>query len=92
MNKRRLAKLILFSAIGFMFLSCAGKNTNNQESTDKSGKRIVETGELAAIESRAFVMPRFGRMWFNLKVIGPSKTWFRGKKPAIQLFNWTRPM
>jgi hypothetical protein len=70
MRKRRIAKLIIFSAIGFMLLSCAGKNTDNQESIDKSGKRIVETGELAAIESRAFVMPRFGRMWFNLKVIG----------------------
>lgn len=70
MKKRRIAKLITFSAIGFMLLSCAGKNADNQESTDKSGKRIVETGELAAIESRAFVMPRFGRMWFNLKVIG----------------------
>lgn len=69
MKKRRIAKLIVFSIVGLTLLSCAGKN-DNQESVDKSGKRIVETGELAAIESRAFVMPRFGRMWFNLKVIG----------------------
>jgi len=70
MRKKRIAKLIMFSIIGLMLLSCAGKTENNLESIDKSGKRIVETGELAAIESRAFVMPRFGRMWFNLKVIG----------------------
>jgi len=70
MKKNRFAKLIIFAALGFMLLSCAEKNEDNQKSIDKSGKRIVETGELAAIESRAFVMPRFGRMWFNLKVIG----------------------
>jgi multidrug efflux pump subunit AcrA (membrane-fusion protein) len=69
MKKRHIAKLIILSTVGIMLLSCAGK-TDNEESIDKSGKRIVETGELAAIESRAFVMPRFGRMWFNLKIIG----------------------
>lgn len=69
MKKRHIVKLIIFSTIGIMLLSCAGK-IDNQENVDKSGKRIVETGELAAIESRAFVMPRFARMWFNLKIIG----------------------
>jgi multidrug efflux pump subunit AcrA (membrane-fusion protein) len=70
MRKRYNAKLIIITTIGFMLLSCGGKSENGQESIDKSGKRIVETGELAAIESRAFIMPRFGRMWFTLKVIG----------------------
>ncbi len=70
MKKKHFAKLIFISALGFMLLSCTGKNEDNQKSIDKSGKRIVETGELAAVESRAFIMPRFGRMWFNLKVIG----------------------
>ncbi len=69
MKKRHIVKLIIFSTVGIMLLSCAGK-IDNQENVDKSGKRIVETGELAAIESRAFVMPRFARMWFNLKIIG----------------------
>lgn len=69
MKKRHIVKLIIFSTVSIMLLSCAGK-IDNQENVDKSGKRIVETGELAAIESRAFVMPRFARMWFNLKIIG----------------------
>lgn len=72
MRRKRIANLIILTTLGCMLLSCAGKS-DTSESIDKSGKRIVETGELAAIESRAFVMPRFGRMWFTLKIIGIMK-------------------
>jgi HlyD family secretion protein len=31
---------------------------------------IVETGELAAIDTRSFMMPSFGRYWYQMKIIG----------------------
>jgi multidrug resistance efflux pump len=34
------------------------------------GTRIVETGELAAIDSRSFVLERYGRRWHDMKIIG----------------------
>ncbi|SCD20109.1 RND family efflux transporter [Proteiniphilum saccharofermentans] len=34
------------------------------------GSTIIETGELAAINSISFVIPRYGRHWYQMKVIG----------------------
>jgi len=34
------------------------------------GTTIVETGELAAIHSVSFVIPRYGRNWYEMKIIG----------------------
>ncbi len=34
------------------------------------GTIIVETGELAAINSVSFVIPRYGRNWYEMKIIG----------------------
>lgn len=31
---------------------------------------ITETGELAAVNAKTFVMPRFGRYWYEMKIIG----------------------
>jgi len=31
---------------------------------------IVETGELDAVNSKSFVMPRYGRYWYEMKIIG----------------------
>ena len=31
---------------------------------------IVETGELAAVQTRSFILPRFGRYWYRMKVVG----------------------
>jgi len=31
---------------------------------------IIETGELAAIETRSFMMPSFGQYWYQMKIIG----------------------
>jgi multidrug resistance efflux pump len=54
---------------------------------DNSGKRVVETGELAAIDSRSFVMPRYGRHWYQMKIIGILKHGTEVKKgdSVIQL-------
>ena len=31
---------------------------------------ITETGELAAVNAKAFIMPRYGRYWYEMKIIG----------------------
>ena len=31
---------------------------------------IIESGELAAIETKAFVLPRYGDYWYEMKIIG----------------------
>lgn len=31
---------------------------------------IMETGELAAVNTRSFILPRYGRYWYRMKVIG----------------------
>ncbi len=38
--------------------------------TTSDGRTIVETGELAAINSVSFVIPRYGRHWYEMKIIG----------------------
>ena len=65
---------LIFSAfIIFLFIlqACGGNEEKliNQKD-DKRGKSIVETGELAAIDSRSFVMQRYGRWWYQMKIIG----------------------
>jgi HlyD family secretion protein len=50
-------------------ISCSGDKQHEKAAT-ASGARIVENGELAAVDSRAFVMPRYGRYWYSMKITG----------------------
>lgn len=61
----------LCSGLLILFFTACGSDSKDPDSLQKgSGRTIVETGELAAIESRSFVMQRYGRRWNNMKVIG----------------------
>lgn len=51
------------------FLGCQKAETE-QKVENKKANRILETGELAAIDSRSFVMQRYGRNWYQMKIIG----------------------
>lgn len=53
----------------FGLFSCQ-KTETEQKTENKEGNKIVETGELAAIDSRSFVMQRYGRNWYQMKIIG----------------------
>lgn len=55
--------LLLFSCGGGILPGDEGKTTSD-------GRTIVETGELAAINSVSFVIPRYGRHWYEMKIIG----------------------
>lgn len=60
---------MLVALCSVFLVSCKNKDTTDK-ATSEQGTRIVETGELAAVETRAFVMPRYGRYWHQMKVIG----------------------
>ncbi|MDR1368747.1 MAG: efflux RND transporter periplasmic adaptor subunit [Dysgonamonadaceae bacterium] len=64
----KTALLLLFFSV---FVSCGNKEKGEENAGGKSyGKTVIETGELAAVNSKAFVLQRYGRYWYEMKVIG----------------------
>ena len=68
-NKLHLSHLLLLFTVILCQVSCGGFNK------DKDGEllgthTIVETGEIAAVNSKAFTLPRYGRNFYEMKVIG----------------------
>jgi HlyD family secretion protein len=54
-----------------LFDSCNNKDVSLKEvHRGKFTQTIVETGELVAVNSKSFVLPRYGRYWYEMKVIG----------------------
>ena len=47
----------------FLLSSCDGILNIDKAERTTDGTTIIETGELAAINSVSFVIPRFGRRW-----------------------------
>lgn len=71
MNKYISFKIYPLLVILILFLSCGKEGSdNNLKEEDSRGKTIIETGELAAVNSRSFVLSRYGRQWYQMKVIG----------------------
>lgn len=50
--------------------SCNGTLSSNKADKTTDGTMIRETGELAAINSISFVIPRYSRRWYEMKIIG----------------------
>ncbi len=70
MIKQTLKRSVLFCLIVFLISSCSNKKGKYDNLTDAvSGSRIVETGELAAIDSRSFVLSRY-KHWHQMKIVG----------------------
>jgi multidrug efflux pump subunit AcrA (membrane-fusion protein) len=75
MNTHKLKTRSAALALGLLLIigaaSCSkNKYKSNKVEYGKFTQTITETGELHAINTRAFVMPRFGRYWYSMKVIG----------------------
>ncbi|GAB6011420.1 HlyD family secretion protein [Viscerimonas tarda] len=68
MKKSGLYKLFFLFTILLLTVSC-NDVTTGKEGKASDGKTIIETGELAAVNTRAFVMPRFGRYWNEMRLI-----------------------
>lgn len=69
MRKRKI--LIALFPILFILIniSCGGGADEESEKRER-GSSVIETGELAAIESRSFPLPRYGRYFWEMKIIG----------------------
>ena len=65
-----------FYSLFFLFLVAALPFSCKKSSEPESGRRssdgtvIVETGELAAVNSRSVVVSRYGRQWYQMKIVG----------------------
>lgn len=65
-----MKKILIFKILIILILtSCKEKNVNTLDGDD-SGTSIIESGELASVETRSVVMPRYGRFWYSMKVTG----------------------
>ncbi|MDH8701126.1 HlyD family secretion protein [Dysgonomonadaceae bacterium PH5-43] len=61
---------VYIAAFSLTFVSCKNDSSSEKNKDKASNKLIVETGELAAIRSNAIPMERFGRHWYEMRVIG----------------------
>ncbi|MDR2057546.1 MAG: efflux RND transporter periplasmic adaptor subunit [Dysgonamonadaceae bacterium] len=66
---KQLTIHILLTTCLLTLLACSKKTETKEEQTHKR-KNIVETGELAAVNNRSFVLARYGRQWYEMRVIG----------------------
>jgi RND family efflux transporter MFP subunit len=63
--------IVLSVLLSLVLLSCTPEKSG--EYTVKKGdftQTVTETGELMAVNTRAFVMQRFGRYWYEMRIIG----------------------
>lgn len=70
--KNKIIYTLIFSFCLFSFTASCKKGSSQDETGRKfsDGTTIVETGELAAVNSISFVIPRYGRYWYQMKIIG----------------------
>ena len=71
MKKRNLFNIVVLLYALFFVVSCSLNTKKDGKSVnDNSGHKIIETGDLSAIDTRSFVLPRFGNYWYQMKIIG----------------------
>jgi len=69
MKKQIFILFIFFAALFFNF-SCNNKSgSDSGDAKNPKGTSIMETGELAAVYSKSFVLPRYGHYW-EMRIIG----------------------
>jgi multidrug efflux pump subunit AcrA (membrane-fusion protein) len=70
---RNRYKTLLLACLVIFTVACNKSKKNDSAENVTTGRRIVETGELVAIDTRSFVMPRYGNWWYQMKIIGIQK-------------------
>jgi multidrug efflux pump subunit AcrA (membrane-fusion protein) len=64
-----ITRYLLFAACLSLFVACGDKQGIEEKKAGEA-KNIIETGELAAVNNRSFVLARYGRYWYEMRVIG----------------------
>jgi len=72
-GKSRVAALLrnlplLMVAVIPLLLSCKGAGKGGDKASAEASGVLVETGELAAVTSKTFVMQRLGQRWYDAKI------------------------
>lgn len=67
--KKRIYFIICFTLSLILLASCGKKARHEDQAVNDDSLRLMETGELAASETKAFVLPIFGRYWYRMKII-----------------------
>lgn len=71
MNKKIIYFLLMVFFLMLFFISCKkGRGLDDSGKRISDGVTIIETGELAAVNSVSFVVSRYGRQWYQMKIIG----------------------
>lgn len=63
-------RMLAFLVLSLLVASCEASGESDKQNAKSTNRRIVETGELAAVNSQSFVIQRFGRRWNSFRVIG----------------------
>jgi multidrug efflux pump subunit AcrA (membrane-fusion protein) len=67
---RYLLRSATYLALGAVCLVTACSRESEDAKGASKERTLVETGELAAINIRSFVLPSFGRYWYEMRLIG----------------------
>jgi hypothetical protein len=61
---------VTYLIAGLLLLAACNGKPDVEKERSSERKNLVETGELAAVNNRAFVLARYGRYWYEMRVIG----------------------
>ena len=64
-----LKNILKYLCVLPLLVACEGGILGGDKEAERKSTSIVETGELSAVRTKAFVMPRFGR-WSSMRIIG----------------------
>jgi HlyD family secretion protein len=69
-SKRPHVLAIVFAVLVIVFACTSDDTSSKRVKRGDFYQTITETGELASVKTRSFVMPLFGRYWYQMKIIG----------------------
>ncbi len=68
--KNSIKHIFFYGWMLLLFAACSSGNDKSVEAVNDKGQKIIETGELMAVDVRAFILQRYGAYWYRMKVIG----------------------
>ena len=61
-------EVILYFLLPILLFSCKGAQHGGNDEEGLNSSALIETGELAAVTSKTFVMQRLGQRWYDAKI------------------------
>ncbi|MDR2843058.1 MAG: efflux RND transporter periplasmic adaptor subunit [Candidatus Symbiothrix sp.] len=70
MRRNKIASLLLYCSLIGGTVSCGNHSPQGDADDNTHRTNLRETGELAAVESKSFILQRYGRSWWEMRIIG----------------------